>query len=151
MIVAIRVTFEVDVPETQVDCALSRVGPALPLLCSDRELCIEPVICRRADLYALPRQQLERQVRLSVRAFRQRGHLLPIGIVARLSPAHIAKSYLRYAAFQWLDTAGQGGLKVDRLREVLRVAVAFALQDWLDLDLSVWFGDAQNYVAIPRN
>ncbi|HSV81788.1 MAG TPA: hypothetical protein VLK85_21555 [Ramlibacter sp.] len=140
-----------DVPETQIDWALSRIGPVLPLLCANRGLCIEPVICRSADLSAISPHQMERQMRSSACTSHQRGHLLPIGIVSHSSPAYIAKSYLRYVAFQCLGTAEQRRLTVDRLREVLRAAVALALLDWLGLDLSVRVGEPQDYVAMVRD
>lgn len=151
LVLPIHVKFEVDVPETQVDWALSHIGPVLPLLCSDHRICVEPVICRRADLCALRPQEVDRRMGLSICAYHQFGHLLPIGIEAALLPAYIRSSYLRYMAFQWLDTVGEDTSKVERLREVLRPAVAFALLAWMGVDPSVRVEEAQNCVAMPKD
>lgn len=115
----------------------------------DRGFCIEPVVFRLADLRALQRESVAQLMSSSVRALAKGGCLRPIDIAVGSFPAHISRRFIRYVAFQWLNTVDGGRLNVDRLRDGSRILVAATLSDELHLQSTVEVGKPQNFAAIP--
>ena len=89
------------------------------------------------------------RMRSAVQYLDELGGLKPINLAVRSFPAHILRRFVRYVAFQWLNTAGEGRLKMEQMRDFLCVLVAETLSDQLPLQSSVWSGNPVNFIAPP--
>jgi hypothetical protein len=125
------------------------MGALLPLLFPNRGLCMEPAIFRLADLLALERGPVAQRMRSSACEFEEGGGLHRIEIAVGSFSAHISRRFIRYVAFQWLNTTDKGRLKVCGLRDVLRIVFAATLSDELHSPSTVLVGQPRNFMAMP--